>query len=441
MNTRERFSRSLAGSVDWLPGQQLPWLGALRRQALADFAETGYPTLRDEDWKYTSVAQIEKGNFPARRPASADFSLDDIAPYCLAGTQRLVFVDGHHAADLSSSDTLPSGITVTSLATMLERTPERLRPWLARPSVTRNLDRSAAFTILNNAYLADGAFVHLQAGAALETPLHLLFVAATPELATHTRNLVIADADSRACIIEHHVSLGVASYSTNVVTDIVIGRHAAIEHHKVQEENAKAFHVAAVRAELGQGSRFASSSFAFGGKLARTDITIRLDAEGAKCTLDGLYLADGRQHVDHHTRIDHLQPRCTSHQLYKGVLAGAARGVFNGKVIVHADAQSSDAAQVNRNLLLSEHAEMDTKPQLEIWADDVKCSHGATVAQLDAEQVFYLRSRGLDDRFARALLTYGFAAEMVELVGHVPLRMHLERVVRTRLAQVTEVLT
>ena len=216
------------------------------------------------------------------------------------------------------------------------------------------------------------------------------------------------------------------------MTDIVLGQGAQIDHHKLQQESSKAFHIARIRAELAERSRFVSSSFALGSALARTDIHVALQGEGAECSLDGLYMPDGHQHIDHHTRIDHEVSRCTSRELYKGVLDGAARAVFNGEVIVHPDAQQSDASLSNRNLLLSEYAEVDTQPRLEIWADDVKCSHAATVGQLDDEQIFYLRSRGLDEASARALLTYAFAAEMLQRIEPAPLRERLDAVLRER---------
>jgi len=437
MTAVEHYLGQFARLKATLPGRRLPWLAKRREAALAAFAGQGFPTLRDEDWKYTSVARIEKGGFglsPRAETAASTVSADAIEALVLPGTQRLVFVDGRYAPSLSSADPLPAGVTVASLAAMLECDPERLHPWLDRP----RRDAAAGFAALNAAYMADGAYLHLAAGAVLERPLHVLFIAREANLATHSRNLVVAEPGSRACIVEHHAALGATGYFTNVTTDIVIGQDAMIEHYKLQEESTTAFHIAAVNADLAQGSRFASSSFALGGALARADITVGLNAEGAECTLDGLYMADGHQHMDHHTRIDHARPRGTSREFYKGVLSGAARAVFNGKVVVHADAQKSDAAQTNRNLLLSDHAEIDTKPQLEIWADDVKCSHGATVGQLDTEQIFYLRSRGIDAQAARAILTYAFAAEMVERMPLAPLRARLEWLLRGRLPQVVQ---
>jgi len=427
---RDEFARLKAS----LPGGRLPWLQRAREAGLASFAATGFPTLRQEDWKYTSVAAIEKGRFvlAARAPPAPNgVTAQQIEDWSLPGTQRLVFVNGHYQPRWSRIAPLPAGVTLASLAEQLERDPERLESLLgptpdAYPS---------GFAALNAAFMTDGAYVHLAAGVALDTPIHLLFVATAAGLAVQTRNLVVADAGSRASLIEHHVAVGDGAYFTNVITDLVAGRDAGIEHHKVQQESLKAFHVAAVNADQQHGSRFTSRSFALGALLARIDIGVGLNAGHTTCALDGLYMTDGRQHIDHHTRIDHAQPHGTSREFYKGVLAGASRAVFNGKVIVHADAQHSDADQTNRNLLLSDNAEVDTKPQLEIYADDVKCSHGATVGQLDPEQIFYLRSRGVDDASARALLTFAFAEEVVDRVGIAPLRARLEKLLLGRLPE------
>ena len=420
---------------DTFPGRTQPWLAALREAAMQQFLAMGFPTRHDEDWKYTRVAPIEKGPFTQTLGPPADIDAAQVEALALPGAHLLVFIDGHHMPALSKIDVLPAGISIASLATLLER---------RRSGIETQIDSAAsypsAFAALNTACMTDGACIHLAKGVRLDAPLHLLFLAATDTLAIHTRNLVFAEPESHATIVEHHAALGTHTYFTNTVTDIVLGRGAQIEHHKLQQESAKAFHIAAINADLAEQSRLVSTSFALGGALARTDIHTELNGEGAECTLDGLYVTDRRQHIDHHTRIDHNVPRGTSRELYKGVLNGASRAVFNGKVVVHPDAQQSDAAQTNRNLLLSEHAEIDTKPQLEIWADDVKCSHAATVGQIDAGQVFYLRSRGLDEETARALLTYGFAEEMVQRVALPSLRQRLDDLLRALLPRSLEAL-
>ncbi|MGO4157011.1 Fe-S cluster assembly protein SufD [Cupriavidus sp. YAF13] len=424
-----------------LPGRRLPWLARARKQAMEHFAQAGLPTLRHEDWKYTSVAAIERSRFaagPAQSGDRPDAALAArIETLALPGAYLMVFVNGRHQPQWSRIGVLPAGAELLSVAAMLERTPEPVEALLCRPAS----DYPSGFAALNTAFMADGAYIRLAAGTAADAPIHLLFIATEPELVTHTRNLVMAEEGSRVCIVEHHVGVDGLAYFTNSVTDIVAARGAHVEHHKVQQESLKAFHIAGVNMDQRHGSHFTSSAFALGGALARADIQVGLNAERAECSLDGLYMTGGRQHIDHHTRIDHARPEGKSREFYKGVLSGASRAVFNGKVVVHADAQRTDAHQSNRNLLLSEHAEVDTKPQLEIYADDVKCSHGATVGQLDPEQIYYLRSRGLDDASARALLTFAFAEEMVNRLGVVSLRARLETLLRGHLPEPLRVLT
>ncbi|HEX8963670.1 MAG TPA: Fe-S cluster assembly protein SufD [Rhodocyclaceae bacterium] len=428
----DRFSADFVRLKPQLPGVYVPWLAELREEAFADFLDKGFPSTRDEDWKYTSVAPIEKARFAIPRTVpDVCTDLGCVGTQTLPGAQLLVFVDGRHAPELSRLGRLPAGVTVASVAAMLEREPERLREALTMPRD----GYASGFAALNTAFLADGAYIDLAPGADLEEPLHLLFVTATPNTAAHVRNLVVAGAGSRMRIIEHHTAVDETAYFINTATLIRLARGATVEHHKLQEESEQAFHIADVRAELGPECRFSSSSFALGGALSRTGIDVRFDGERSECSLDGLYLTDGRQLADHHTRIDHASPGCRSREFYKGVLDGASRGVFNGRVIVRPGAQRTDAQQTNRNLLLSEQAEADTKPQLEIWADDVKCAHGATVGQLDADQLFYLRARGIDDKAARAMLVYGFAAEMIERIALLPLRTRLERLLRQRLGR------
>jgi Fe-S cluster assembly protein SufD len=283
--------------------------------------------------------------------------------------------------------------------------------------------------------MSDGAYVHLARGVVLEEPIHLLFVALTPNAAAHPRNLVVAEAGAQATVIEHYVGRDGVEYFTNAVTQIFAAEGAAVEHCKLQQEAAQGFHVGAIHAAQGRDSRFVSHSMAFGAALARNDITTQFDAAGCTATLNGLYVAGGRQHIDHHTRIDHGRPDGTSREYYRGVLDGRSRGVFNGKVIVHPGAQHTDAEQLNHNLLLSEGSEIDTKPQLEIYADDVKCTHGATVGQLDDAQLFYLRSRGVEEETARALLTYAFAQDVIDRIRIAPVRARLKQLLLSRLPQ------
>jgi Fe-S cluster assembly protein SufD len=403
----------------------------LRASALARFSELGFPSTRLEDWKYTDVAPL------ARQPfrLAAEFEPTTAARREVrraslgAGTQG-VFLNGRYAAPLSSAAALPKGALVTSLAAALEETPSLVEPHLARYARFEE-DGLAA---LNTAFVRDGAFVYLPRGAVIEEPIHLLFVAFAPHGPTvnHPRNLIIAGENSSATVVEHYVGPEDDVYWTNAVTEIALGPNASVTHAKVQRESERAFHVATVAARQHRDSRFLSRSFSFGGALVRNAIATALDAPGGECVLDGLYLTAGQQHVDHHTSIDHLRPHCTSRELYKGILDGRSTGVFNGKVYVRPGAQKSDAQQMNKNLLLSEAAVVDTKPQLEIFADDVKCSHGATIGRLDEDAIFYLRARGVGEATARQLLIYAFANELIERIGVEPLRAQMEGLLHSR---------
>jgi Fe-S cluster assembly protein SufD len=422
---RDRYREAFARIAPELPGHRLPWLRRERERAMARFAELGLPSLRDEDWKYTSVAPLEQRIFDFAPGGAVALPPARVAAEALAGAQLLVFVDGRLVPGLSRVEGLPAGVRIGSLAEVHEG----LEAWLADGAEAP----AHGFAALNAALWADGALLELAPGAVLEAPLHLLFVATRAEAGCCPRNLVLAGAGARGAIVEHYLGLTDGAYLTNAATRVFLAEGAELTHTRLQAEGPRAWHIAEVRAAQERGSRFESRSFAFGGLLSRVGIATRLDGEDCATDFLGLYLARGRQHMDHHTRIDHARPRGVSRQLYKGVVDGAARAVFNGKVIVHPDAQGSDALQSNRNLLLSREAEVDTKPQLEIYADDVKCSHGATVGQLDAEQIYYLRSRGVGEAAARALLTHAFAAEVVARVDAAGLRERLERLLRARL--------
>jgi Fe-S cluster assembly protein SufD len=434
----DRFVADFGRVKSLLPGVYVPWLQRMREEAFADFLDRGFPSTREEDWKYTSVASIEKSRF-LFNAAATDICADMgcVGIQALPDARLMVFVDGRYAPELSRIGRLPAGVTVASLHATLEREPESLRAALDPPAG----GYGSGFAALNSAFLCDGAHIRLAPHADLAEPLHLLYITTTRNLAANVRNIILAGRGSRVSIVEHHASLeSAASYLTNTATDIRIEGDAVVEHHKIQDESPQAFHIATVNAELGEAARFASSSFAFGAALSRTAIGVAFNAPRASCALDGLSLTDGRQHADHHTCVDHAQPNCVSREFYKGVLDGASRVVFNGRVVVRRGAQQTDAQQTNRNLLLSDQAEADSKPQLEIWADDVKCAHGAAVGQLDPDQIFYLQARGLDAQTARAMLVYAFAAEVVERIGLRPLRERLERLLRARLPHAIGVL-
>jgi Fe-S cluster assembly protein SufD len=425
---KDHFLAEFHANESVFPG---PRLAHLRRNALARFADLGFPTMRDEDWKYTRTTAIEKPTFRLA-PAGAN-GLDTAwlqgHTFALA-THLLVFVNGHFAPALSRLETLPSGVTISNLRDVANAHPERVETSLTRSAQSHN-----PFAALNAAFATDGIYLHLARGIKLAEPLHLLFVAtdADAPIMMHVRNVIAADDDSAATIIESYAGRGNGTYFTNAVTDIVAGVRAAIDHYKLQEEGAAAFHVAGIHVEQNADSRFSSNSVSLGATLMRNDLGSVLAAPGAECVLNGLYLASGRQHMDNHTLIDHAAPQGRSREFYKGILDGRARAVFNGRVIVRPHAQKTDAQQTNRNLLLSEDAEIDTKPQLEIYADDVKCAHGATVGQLDKDALYYLRSRGIDQATARGVLTYAFASEVITRMKLAAVRARLEDVLVSRL--------
>jgi len=416
------------------------WLSQRRREAIARFGELGLPTPRDEDWKYTPLAPITATTFDVALESDGhEPSEEAIAPFCVGAPSwsRLVFVNGRFSAKLSALRPLPGGVRVGSLGEALITDAEVVRARLS--AAGEPLD---AFAALNAAFWQDGAFVDVPDGVTVEEPIHLLFIAATPGRARidHPRSLIVLGRESRATVVESYVALGADTYLTNAVTEVAAGASARLDHQKILLESGRAFHVGATRVDQARDSHFASCAVTLGGRLVRNEVHALLGAEGADCRLSGLYVVGGRQHADTHTVIDHASPRATSRQLYKGILDGRARDVFNGRIVVRPGADGTDAHQANKNLLLSDEAEVDSKPQLEIFAADVKCGHGAADGQLPAEAIFYLRSRGLDEAAARALLTYGFAHEVLERIDVAPIRAWLEGLLTARLTggRVTE---
>jgi Fe-S cluster assembly protein SufD len=419
------------------------WLARLRESAFARFEELGFPTTDDEEWKYTNVAPIAKSKFelPSLTSQESAHPLDDaqLEPFLYeeARHSRLVFVNGIYREELSSQDALPEGIVVANLSAALQSD----LAGVLREQLARSADYNKnAFAALNTALNSDGAFVFIPKGVRVESPIHLLFLstgraaAAVEPSVSFPRVLIACAEGSEATIIESYASVEEdAVYWTNAVVEIVLADNARLEHYKLQRESVQAFHTATTVAELGRSSSFNSTTITMGSALARHDINIILDHEGAECWVDGLYVVGTGQHADTHSVIDHRQAHCTSHQLYKGILDGKSRAVFNGKVFVREGAQKTDAMQTNRNLLLSDEARVDTKPQLEIFADDVKCAHGATVGQLEEEELFYLVSRGLRPELARNLLTYGFAEEVINKINVESIRTQLDEAVLNRL--------
>ncbi|HJU91050.1 MAG TPA: Fe-S cluster assembly protein SufD [Gemmatimonadaceae bacterium] len=409
------------------------WLLPVRRLAIERFAQLGFPTPRNEDWHFTSVAPIAEAQFQALRSPSGEVHPTQVQRFTFGTEWPLaVFVNGRFNAQLSSLSRLPQGVRVMELARALTEMPQLLEKHLGKVAPFQE----QAFTALNTAFMNDGGVVHVSREAKADEPVHLLFItdANAAKGVAHPRNLIVAERHSTATVIESYVSLGDATYFTNAVTEIVVEDSATLSHFKVQRESPRAFHVHSVETAQRRDSHLVSFSFATGAALSRTNIYTTLGGEGSGATLNGLYMVDGEQHVDHQTRIEHAEPNCYSREIYKGILDGSSHGVFNGKVYVRPVAQKTDGKQTNNNLLLSERARVDTKPQLEIFADDVKCTHGATVGRLDEQALFYMKSRGIDDVQARHLLTYAFAADVLETIPLEPMVRDLERMTLERFA-------
>ena len=404
------------------------WVRQLRQEAMSSFTQLGFPTSRrgNEKWKYTNVAPIANTVFQyPSGTASDDIGLGDIAKYKALGPEwtNLVFVNGHFCPSLSTPHDVPGGIEVANLTAVVRRDGKLARRTLAQHAPFHE----DAFTALNTAFLGDGAYVHIPEDGVHTSPVHLMYI--TTELPESTvsypRSLVVAGPRSELTIVESYVGLSPGVYFNNAVSEIVVEEGARVQHYKLLNESAGAFHVGATRVHQGQDSSFSSWSFARGAALARNDFHILLDAPGSFCSLNGLYTTSGKQHIDNYITIEHAKPHTTSRLSYKGVLDGNSKAVFGGTVLVRQDAQKADSQQSDKNLLLSKEAEVNSKPSLLIYADDVKCSHGATAGHIDEDSIFYMRSRGIDLATARGLAVRGFANEIIDSVPIESLRNYL----------------
>jgi Fe-S cluster assembly protein SufD len=408
------------------------WLDDLRSRGAARFMALGIPTVRDEEWRFTNVTALNGIDFVPAEPISGTAAR--LAGFAYTDTPiRLVIVNGRFDPTLSRTKGLPPGVHIGSLASALLDHADVVQRYFGQLADFTN----RSFAALNTAFVHDGAFVHLPDGANIDTPIHIVFVAGADgsKGMAHPRTLVVAGANSHAQIVESYIGSAGETYLTNAVSEIFVGENAGIDHYKVQQESLDAFHIASLHVHTSRSSRFSSHSFALGGKVVRNDAVAILDGEGGDCILNGLYLSDKDRLIDNHTTIDHAKPHCGSHEVYKGILGGTSRAVFNGKIIVRQDAQKTDAKQTNRALLLTDGATINTKPQLEIFADDVKCTHGAAIGQLDDEAIFYLRARGLPYAQARDMLIHAFAGQVLDGVQLESLRVALEAELFVQLAK------
>jgi Fe-S cluster assembly protein SufD len=406
----------------------------IRKDALSNFSRLEFPTIKDEEWKYTSIASLLKHNFvPSyeNKDVSTQFiksKLFDEMEHSL-----IVFVNGRYAPAHTDLLNLPKGIIVGSIANEIKNKNEVLHKYFGKYADHQN----HIFTALSTAFTEDGAFIYVPAGKIIEEPIHIIFVTTSgnQKILTQPRNLFVAEKNSQVTIIEHYISDAESIYFTNAVTEIVAEENAIVDHIKLQEESKKAFHIARMEVDQERNSNFSSHLISTGADLTRNEFNARFNDEGGDCTLNGLYMIDGTQVFDAHTLMDHAKPHCNSHEHYKGILDGKSRGVFNGKVIVRQDAQKTNAFQENNNILLSDEALVNTKPQLEIFADDVKCSHGATIGQMDEDAKFYLKSRGIGEEASKGILLHAFASDVVTSIKIESVRNYIERIITEKFNQ------
>jgi Fe-S cluster assembly protein SufD len=419
----EKFENSLNGE------SRKP-IHQLRKEAISKFSQLNFPTTHDEDWRFTNISPLLKhnflqsGNINLKQKQVKNFIFKKISG------NLIVFVNGRFAADLSKLNSLPDGLSVGSLADQIKNGSAVINDHLGKyANYTTQI-----FTALSTAFTQDGAFIRVHDNKIIEEPVNILFISAsgTEKILSQPRNLFVAGKNSQATIIERYVSLDDGIYFTNVVSEIVCGENSSINHIKIQEESLKAYHVSRTEVNQEKNSNFISYSISLGGEISRYDLNSKFIDEGGECSLNGLYLLTGNQLYDTHSLIDHAMPHCSSREHYKGILDGTSRGVFNGKVIVRRDAQKTNAFQENNNIILSDGALINTKPQLEILADDVKCSHGATVGQLDQDSMFYLRTRGIGEEKAREILIHAFASDVLKSIKIEPVKNYLEEILAGR---------
>lgn len=426
------FERMEKNRAEGLPS----WVFPVRKAGLARFAETGFPTLRDEDWRYTNVAPI--ANLPFKPilesvPTALTPESIDRFPLTQLSSTRLVFVNGTFSSDLSLLPQKKSRVRIQNLKAALRDESALLETQLAKSARVED----NPFTALNTAFFQDGAFIQAASDSVLEEPIVVFFISTATDLGntSHPRNLIVAERGSRLTVLECYARIGEAACLTNAVTEVAVGEGAAIEYCKFQDESPEAFHIASIHAHLAQKCNFTAHSVATGARLSRNNIRVKMDGEGSDCILNGLYLTKGDQLCDHHMIVEHAKPNCNSHEYFNGIMDGRSRGVFHGRILVQPEAQKTDAKQTNKNLLLSDDATANTKPQLEIYADDVKCTHGATVGQLNDDSIFYLRARGIGLETARRMLIHAFAGEIVERIQCQAARKELDDLIWDRLEQ------
>jgi len=405
-----------------------------RKDALSNFSRLEFPTIKDEEWKYTSITPLLKHNFiPSYDNKSISKEKTKSLLFDEMEHSLIVFINGRYSAENSILLNLPEGVIVDSIANQIKKNNEVLLKHFGKYADHQN----HIFTALSTAYTDDGAFIYVPAGKIVEEPIHIIFItdSGNEKILSQPRNLFVAGKNSQATIIEHYVGNEGEIYFTNSVTEIVAEENAVVDHIKLQEESKKAFHIARMEVDQERSSNFSSHLISTGADLTRNDFNARFNDEGGECTLNGLYMIDGTQLFDAHTLMDHAKPHCNSHEHYKGILDDKSRGVFNGKIIVRQDAQKTNAFQENNSILLSDEALVNTKPQLEIFADDVKCSHGATIGQMDDDAKFYLKSRGIGEEASKGILLHAFASDVITSIKIESVRNYIEKIITEKFNQ------
>lgn len=434
LNIKDWYVSNFTEFEKRLNGSKSKEIHHIRKEALNRFGQLEFPTQKDEEWKYTNISPLLKHNFvPSSGKVSVEKEFVKSKLFDEIGHSLIVFVNGYYAEKHTNLHNLPGGVVLGSLSEAIKNNSPLIEEHFTKYAHHQN----NIFTALSTAYTDDGAFIYVPDGKIVEDPVHIIYITSSDDdkIIVQPRNLFIAGKNSQVTIIEHYVSTGESIYFTNAVTEIIADESTVVDHIKLQEESINAFHIARMEVNQERNSNFSSHLISIGAALTRNDFNSRFNDESGECTLNGLYMIEGNQLFDAHTLIDHAMPHCNSHEHYKGILNDKSRGVFNGKVIVRPDAQKTNAFQQNNNILLSNDALVNTKPQLEIFADDVKCSHGATIGQLDEEARFYLKSRGIGEEASRAILLHAFASDVITSIKTESLRNYLEKIITERFNQ------
>jgi Fe-S cluster assembly protein SufD len=413
------------------PASEPVWLGEIRKEAISSFHKVGFPTPRHEEWRKTNVKPIVETRWTRGAGAVVPSQLL-LAPFLFGGSEasQLVFVDGVFHPELSSTEGLSAVVRIGNLASVVQEQPCVVEAYLSRLGTSEK----TAFAALNTAFMEDGAYVHVPEGVVVEQPIHFLYYSTGEEArVTYPRNLLIVGNQAHAALIESYAGPVDGRYLTNQVTELIVGENARVDHYKIQRESGAAHHISNTQIYIQGHAAVSTFHLTLGGAITRNDIDAVLDAEGIELNMNGFYMVGGTQHVDNHTLIVHEKPHCSSHELFKGILRDQSRGVFRGKIFVQKDAQKTDAIQNSKSLLLSDDAEISAMPQLEIYADDVKCTHGATTGHLDEEAVFYLQSRGIRKEAAKGLLTYAFANDLISRIEQECVRDELDAILHESL--------